>query len=483
MTESASSSPVSGRLDRVWPAAVWAGAAVYAAALLAESISAHRQFGTGFDTAIYDQLLWLIANGHEPFSTIVSRPMLADHFQPGLVAFVPLYWLGGGIEALLLVQTLALALAAPALYTLARSFGALPALAALPALLWLVCPFVARINLWEFRPTALLPALLVLAVLAATQGRLVLFWTTTLIALSLKEDVAATYVMLGLLLAWFGRRRLGAAVVGISAAWLVLATVVMRAGGDSLEAFGRRFAGERGDDMLEAILWMALHPLETAGDLVRESLAGLMLLLVSTAGLALLAPAWILLAAPTALHNALSAYEPQHLLTFHYHQTTLSALFIAAAVGVCRARELERLSRLALAAGLGVALALAFVGGLWAHGRWTEGVRLPGEQTRRALDVIPPEAAVSASPHLLPSLSRRTEIYVLPEPFIPLDTGSPLSAEAFAERAERVRYVAFLRGDLPEEFPGEDGEIDRLLVHGGFREIARAGLVSVYARD
>jgi hypothetical protein len=256
----------------------------------------------------------------------------------------------------------------------------------------------------------------------------------------------------------------------------------MRAGGGSLEAFGRRFAGDRGDSMLEAFVWMARHPLETVSDVARDSLLYLVLLLVSTGGLALLAPAWILLALPAILHNALSAYEPQHLLSFHYHQTTLTALFVASAVGVRRLEIAGRGARLALAGGLTAAAALAVVGGIWAHGHWTDGVRLPGDATREALSVIPSDAPVSASPHLLPYLSRRVEAYALPEPFVPLDTGSPLSAEDFAKRARTVRYVAFLRGDLPEEFPGEDEAIDSLLAESGFREIARAGLVEVYRR-
>ncbi|MGI8480262.1 MAG: DUF2079 domain-containing protein, partial [Gaiellaceae bacterium] len=74
----------------VWAVAVWLGAALYAVALSAEAIADHNGFRTGFDTAIYDQLLWLLAHGHEPFSTVLSRPMLADHFQPGLVLFTPL---------------------------------------------------------------------------------------------------------------------------------------------------------------------------------------------------------------------------------------------------------------------------------------------------------------------------------------------------------------------------------------------------------
>ena len=51
------------------------------------------------DAAIYDQQVWLLANWHEPFSTVLNRHMLGEHFQPGLALLVPLYWLGAGIPS------------------------------------------------------------------------------------------------------------------------------------------------------------------------------------------------------------------------------------------------------------------------------------------------------------------------------------------------------------------------------------------------
>jgi len=101
--------------------AVWVGAAVYAVLLSVESVHDHDAFATGFDTAIYDQLLWLLAHGHEPFSTVVSRPMLADHFQPAIVLLTPLYWLDLGVPGMFAAQSIGLALTAPALYALARA--------------------------------------------------------------------------------------------------------------------------------------------------------------------------------------------------------------------------------------------------------------------------------------------------------------------------------------------------------------------------
>lgn len=467
----------------VGPLVVWVAALVYTVVLSLESISAHRSFVTGFDTALYDQLLWLLANGHEPFSTIVSKPMLADHFQPGLALLTPLYWLGGGVPALYVVQSGALAATGPALYALARAFGARPALAAVPALLWIACPFVARLNLWEFRPTAFVSVLLVLSVLAAVQGRIWLLAATALVALSLKEDVALVYLVFGIVLAIRGRRRVGVAVAGASAAWFVGASIIVRSGSGSMDAFGRRFAGDRGDSMSEAFVWMLQNPLATVEDVARESVLYLVLLLVATGGLALLAPLWIVLALPTAAHNALSAYEPQHLLSYHYHQLTMTGLFVAAAVGVHRLEDARRRVQLGAGVGIGAATLLAVTAGSWAHAHWTEGIRLPREPTNAVLALVPPDAPVAASPHLLPQVSQRVEVYTLPEPFRPLDTGSPLTDAEFAERSRRVEYVLHRENDLPVEYPGTPESVLALLEREGFVPVARAGRVTLFERS
>src|SRR5436309_2997454 len=144
--------PASARgLARVsaWGLVVWLAAAVYAIGLSAESIYRQNHFRTGFDLAIEDQFLWLAAHGHHLFSTIVDRSLVADHFQPGLLLLTPLYWLGLGVSGLLVAQSLALALVAPALYALARDRGASPMVAAVPALLWLVSPWTTSVNLYE----------------------------------------------------------------------------------------------------------------------------------------------------------------------------------------------------------------------------------------------------------------------------------------------------------------------------------------------
>lgn len=469
-----------------WSYAVWLVAGLYATVLTVESVGDHDAFGSSFDLAHYDQLLWLLSRYEDPFSTIVTRPMLADHFQPAVVLLTPLYWLGLGLPGMLAAQSIALALTAPALFALARVAGASPALASIPAFAWLACPWVAAANLFEFHPAAFAPALLVLSIYAALRERYVLLLVTTLIALGLKEDVAITYAVLGILLAAHGMRRIGWALALGAALWFVMAYSILQSYGPAYDNYGRRFAGDRGDSVGDVVRWVPTHPLETLVDISGQSAPSLVLLLLSTLCLGLLAPSWILLSVPTVVHNALSAFMPQHVLVYHYHLGTMTGLFVAAAIGVHRLASIGRRGRLGMAMALSAAVAVA-IGGLSVHESERELRADQARAAQHALDRIPPAAPVAATVSLLAHLSERVEVYSLPEPFAPVDWGSTLSAREFSERAARLRFVAYRDGDiLPSGgfAPAQDvAGVEPLLERLGFVETARAGPVHVLERS
>jgi uncharacterized membrane protein len=457
-----------------WAVGVWGAAAVYAVLLSLESLADHYGFGTGVDAAIYDQQVWLLANWHEPFSTVLNRHMLGEHFQPGLALLVPLYWLGAGVPAVLVAQSIAIALTAPALYALARTTGATPGLASVPAFLWLASPAVAAANLADWRAVTFASALVVLSVLAGLRDRPVLLVLTAVVAMSLKEDVALTYVMLGVLLAWHGRRRLGALLAAGAAAWAVVALVTLKWLGDSDEFLTRRFAGERGDSVGDALGYVLRNPLETLVDVVTQSGPDWLMLLISTGGLALLAPSWILLALPTAAHNALSAYETQHSLVHHYHLPVATALFVAAALGVFRLGELGRFTRPLLVGGVAAAFAIGVLQGV---DRQLDADRMSASDRRvleQALEVIPDDAPVAAAPFLLPRLSHRVEVYSFPEPFVRIDWANSLTDVELAGRARRVRFVALTGGSKPVEYDESIVPVVERLLEEGFVVVRRS---------
>ncbi|HEX5094603.1 MAG TPA: DUF2079 domain-containing protein [Acidimicrobiia bacterium] len=177
------------------------------------------RFGTfGFDLGIYDQGVWLLAHGRDPFVTIRGLELFGHHMNVMLVLLAPFYRLGAGPEFLLGVQVAAQALGAVAIFLLGRDVlhskwmgvGLATALLCNPTYQWLV---------WEFfHPDAVAIGPLLLAYWAARQERWGWFTVAAVLALACKEDVALTMVVLGLLVGFRLQAKTGRVVLGMAVA-------------------------------------------------------------------------------------------------------------------------------------------------------------------------------------------------------------------------------------------------------------------------
>jgi len=468
---------------------VWSAAIGYAGVASYFSLLKHDNYFSSFDLANFDQALWLVAHGHEPFITQHGRHFLGDHFSPSMFLLAPIYVFGGGVGALLVLQSMLVALTAPLLFALGRVRGASEWLALLPAALWLASPLTLTQNLDDVHHAPIAAPFIVGSILALLHNRLLLFAVAGLIACSFKEDISLTYIMLGVVVLLEGRRRLGIAIA--SAATCVFAFVVfvfLPLFNNSLDSFAKRFAGERGDSVADVALWIVRNPIAALGDLATfQNLFVVAALVVTTGCLCLLSPRWMLLAVPALAHNLLSALPEQHMLRFHYWFPVMLALSLAGAVGVSRL-SLIRLpaTRRVLAVTVSVGLALFPVGVVYAGtlSTWSQDAtrNVGGAEARRAaLELIPDGIPVAASVRLTPHLSQRTEIYTLPVPFVAVDYYG-LTVGQLRQRAHRVSYVVLDTMDRPKEFRATAEVLPPLLARSGFREIGRFGSVRVYAR-
>lgn len=465
----------------VIPLLVLSAMLVYTIAVSAEAVYGHVTFRSPFDTAIYDQRLWLFSTGRAGFSTIVAKPFLGDHFEPALMLLTPLYWVGLDVPGILVMQTIGIAAVSPALYVLAREVGASRGLAAIPALLWLAAPATASANLFGFRPASFAPLMLVVSVIALRRGRVVLLAVSTLVALSLKEDIALTYVVLAVLAAIEGRRRIAALLVAASIVCLAISSMTIRSLSGQYDWQFVRFAGDRADSPYELLVYFGTNPIETLETVVRNGGLVVAMLVVATGGLCFFAARWMLLGLPTILFNSLSAYGSQHELAHHYHAIAAVSFFIAAAVGAHRIALLPSVWRVAATCGVVAAVAIGVVTIPASH---LDSPRLGAQERvnlRAALDALPDRAPVAVTPDLAAYLSQREEIYTYPEPFVRLDWGASLSVAEYARRARHVRFVV-IGLDKPVEYAGDLSVVrDRLEARGWTRR-ALVGAVEILER-
>ena len=89
------------------PAVVAALVALYSGVFGHLTWRQHANWRTfGFDAGIYDQGMWLLSQGREPFMTIRGMDFWGHHVTLISALFVPVYWLGGGIQAVGLIHTI-----------------------------------------------------------------------------------------------------------------------------------------------------------------------------------------------------------------------------------------------------------------------------------------------------------------------------------------------------------------------------------------
>ncbi|MFQ5521187.1 MAG: DUF2079 domain-containing protein [Candidatus Methylomirabilia bacterium] len=415
--------PALPRIPPRW--ALAGGIAAYTATFAFITVTSHYALDTGFDLGYYVQLLWNLVEGHGPQVSLPEMHAWGDHFSPILYLFVPLFILFPSAVYLLITQSMALALGAPVVFTLARRWLGDDRQAFALAGLYLLNPSVHGINLKDFHPQALAVPLLLAAIAAFESRRPFWFMLSVLLTLGTREDAGLAILGLGL---WLGlaRRRwlwglwvgaLGLAWVFFTTGWLI---PFFREG--PYPHLGRfaHLGGSLGEILL-ALLQQPLAPLAAlaTGDRFVYVLA----LLAPVGFLPLLKPLDLLPPHPTLVVNLLSS-DP--LLVHHrwqYVAYIVPFLFTAAITGLGRLRERSaepRRGRLAAlnprnALGLALLLSLAltsrtlnyFPVARWALADWQRAVH-------RLMAQVPPGVGVSTHIYLIPHLALRSKVFIFP---------------------------------------------------------------------
>ena len=221
----------------------------------------HAHFGTfGFDLGIYDQGIWLLSRFKDPFVTVRGLDLFGHHMNVGLLLFVPFYWLGAGPIFLLVAQVAAQASGAIAVFLLARDRlkARWPAVA-LSSIILLHPTY--QFLVWEyFHPEVVAVAPLLFAYWAARAKRWRWFAVAAVLAMACKEDVALGFILMGIVIAVRGDRRVGAIVAAAAAAWFMAATRIFIPRFNGIGPFYDSFFGEFGRSPTQVVGHVVTHP-------------------------------------------------------------------------------------------------------------------------------------------------------------------------------------------------------------------------------
>jgi uncharacterized membrane protein len=382
-----------------------------------------------FDLAFYVQGLWQFLHGR--FAVSVEHvPLMGNHVEPIVFLIAPFFAIFRHPMTLVVVQNAALATMGPVGFDIGKrlGFGAKESWFLAAALL--LTPAAGYIALHEFHPEALSAPLLLLMFRARLLRSLTQHWFWFVAVLACKENMAPLLIAYCAVHAAADRKRGLAEVrawylwpMGLALLWLALCTSLitpaLNSGNVDYIVLYERLGSSASDILLNTIREPRRITLELFQSLSHGNLVWA--LLFPFLCLPLLAPRWLLIAAPILLQHLLSWRSSEWMIYFHYGAPLLPLFWIAAVEGVANLDRRELLPAsvrravpllLVLAALLaqiilGPAASLASTAANWFTGK--------EHRARRNAIVaeIPPAASVIAPFPYLSHLAMREQLYSL----------------------------------------------------------------------
>lgn len=382
----------------------------------------HNHFQSqGIDFSIYDQALWLYSKFQIPFSTVTSLHDLADRFRPIMLPLSALYWFTSNERVILVFQAIILTAAVLPIWLLARKV--------LPRVLALVICFaylnfvgIQSVNVYDFHETAVLPFLLAWLFLFLERRQWESYFTTLILCLMVRENVGFLISTFSIYV-WARTKNIKVALstAVISLAWSIVAIGIF------MPALGQVHYGSfvRADDTLGGALFGYLkNPTLAIKSLLlpSEKIATIFWSFLSFGFVPLtflpLLPAIIFQLAARFLDQL----HPIRWTLYYHYGAELAVLMAISTIFGAKMLLAKFTKRNMLAIIVALIIFAQVMSFLLLHvplknllkKNFYQDAPWAGD-TRKILALVPKDASVAAQNNLLPHLSHRKFIYLLPK--------------------------------------------------------------------
>jgi uncharacterized membrane protein len=431
------------------------------------SILKHTVFGTtGYDLGMHDQSIWLISQGKTAFSTIRGLHIFGDHAWLILILLSPIYWIWADIRALLILQSLVLALGAVPIYLISKDKLKSGRISLAFAASYLLYAPLENVNLWHFHPDALATTFLLFAFYFMTKKKNILYFVFAFLALLCKEEFTLVVLLLGAYVFIKYDKKAGITTILMAMIWLIISMKVILPYYNGV-GYYRMSMGYK-------VNWMGAvfnNPNEFPGLIfsrlfTKEDAVYMFQLLSPVAFLSIASPYILAISSPILLVNMISGSYMQT-INYQYTSSITPFIFISSIYGASRLLKVLNFEK--KETYLAVLLVVAAIFANYNMGLSPVSKNPPryvvsdSEITiGEALEIIPNNAVVSAAPFLVPHLTHREFIYEFPNPFRLSYWG--VNGEN-PHDPETVEYIVLKRDSLSKE---NKDLVDNLLRDGDF---------------
>lgn len=436
----------------------------YTAVLSYISILKHNLFlTTAWDLGIYEQSIWSTANAGKFFWYTVELPINPNgcffgiHFSPVLFLVIPVYKIFQSTASLLVFQSFIIALGAVPLYLIGLKETENPKYALLFSFLYLICPPLLGVNLFDFHTQAFLPLFFFFAFYYFSSKKFFKYFLFIILALSIVEFVPFIVIFFGLYGIWTERKEIKCSIKNLNYRFLfnktVAASILTIILGISWYIIARtvificnptvlpnRNWAQFGDPVHNplGLLWnIVVNPLRTL-QLILPSLGDKILyifgLLIPVGLLSFLDIPSLLIGAPWFLAVFLSNYPPYYaVIGYQYVAFAVPFVFISAVRGSKRLSILKNMvtsffslnfsfrgmSKKVLAISYMSVLVISYAvlfyqphfGALASKVNWCSSQHLMA--LNRILELVPSDASIMTQNNIHPHVSPRMYAYAM----------------------------------------------------------------------
>lgn len=368
----------------------------------------HELFQSSFDLAIFDNAVYLISQGREPYVTFRGLHILGDHAAWILYLLALPYKIYPDVRWLFLVQAASLSLGALPLWHLCRTTGLKVSQSNTIALAYLLYPAIFNVNLFDFHPEVIAVPAIFGAILAVKLDRFWWYVTALIVILGCKAVLSFTLIGMGLWLLVSSNYRYQYAIVALAlgCGWLAIATQLIIPTFSGAEAAAVDRYSYLGDSTLNIAKNLLIKPHLVLGQIFSLDTLGYLILLLIPVwwGLSPLHLTPIIGALPILAINILSSSSAQRNLVHHYSLPIVPWLFVMVIMAMSGRHLWLKNQRNILIWSVVVFLALAkygYFGSIYLQTLDTWGA------TKKAIALVETEGGVLTSSDIAPHLTHR----------------------------------------------------------------------------
>lgn len=387
------------------------------------SIQTHNHFQTfGWDLGFFDQIIWKVSQGDfAAYSTIAKENLLADHFQVVLYIVAPFYWIKNDVRSILVVQALLVTAAAWPLYWLSKKITG-----HLFFSFAIICSYLFFIGtqwtvLNEFHQMAFAPLFLSMLFYALHTNNTRLSVIGIVGLLSTKEEMSLFVASLGILIWFYYRWKITGiltTVVGVGMFFLLIYAVMPAL---SVRGTYSHFDfGDAGYTPVDVVTNILNKPLFFFQSMVNPPVK------MQTVFQSYAAFGFLPLLSPVFQIPVLEQFVTRFIYAgpqftkwenVNHHAAPLGILFAVSVIYAFRSSS-KRVYTLVAVYLFSVSLLQDIVLRAPLHSIFKKTLYETADwmnNTYEVLQQVPDDASVAAQNSLVPHLSRRNEIYLLPE--------------------------------------------------------------------